>query len=53
MSLNEKTTEELLARKSELAYQSQMAALESLPTPTDVEDEWRALEEELSRRSQG
>ena len=48
--LKDQTVDELLARKGELAYQGQMAALESLPLPPDVETEWRAVTEELARR---
>ena len=47
--LAHKSVDDLVAHKGELAYQAQMAALEGLPT-ADIEEEWRAVTEELSRR---
>ncbi len=48
--LTTKSVDELVAKKGELAYQAQMAALESLPTAA-LEDEWRAVDAELTRRN--
>ena len=47
--LAQKSVDELVEMKGDLAYQAQMAALESLPTAA-IEGEWRAVVDELSRR---
>jgi hypothetical protein len=46
----DKTTDELLKRRGELAYQAQMAALESLTVPAEDDAEGRAIDAELKRR---
>ncbi len=50
MNVEKLTLDELIARRGELAYAAQMAALESLPLAEETTQEMREVARELERR---